>query len=115
MKRRCVAIPILNNDEILQARSVDVLDYLRTHEPYSIRKSGADEYCLKEHDSFKMSNGKWFWHSRGFGGHSALDFLVKVRGAGFVDAVQSLAGGVHLSQDKDKPMSIDFLVGSEYQ
>ena len=102
--RRCIAIPLLNEEQILQARSVDLLNYLQTHEPYSIRKSGTDEYCLKEHDSFKMSNGKWFWHSRGFGGYSALDFLVKVRSMDFVDAVQSLTDGVFLSQDRDKPI-----------
>ena len=97
-------MPLLSKEQILQARSVDLLDYLKTHEPYSIHKSGANEYCLKEHDSFKMSNGKWFWHSRGFGGHSALDFLVKVRGIDFVDAVQSLTVGEYLSQDRDKPI-----------
>ena len=102
MQRRWIAIPLLSEEQILQARSVDVLDYLQTHEPYSIRKSGVGEHCLKEHDSFKMSNGKWFWHSQGFGGHSALDFLIKVRGVSFVDAVQSLTDGVHLSQYNEK-------------
>jgi hypothetical protein len=48
---------------------------------------------MVEHDSLKMSNGKWFRHSTQQGGYSALDFLVKVRGVHFVDAVQSLTGG----------------------
>jgi len=86
-------MPGLSEQQILRARGVDLLDYLRTYEPGSVRKSGANEYCLKEHDSFKISNGKWFWHSRGFGGHSCLDFLMKVRGMGFVAAVQSLTDG----------------------
>ena len=30
-------------------------------------------YCTAEHDSLKISNGKWYWWSRGFGGYSALD------------------------------------------
>jgi hypothetical protein len=48
---------------------------------------------MVEHDSLKMSNGKWFRHSTQQGGYSALDFLIKVRGVHFVDAVQSLTGG----------------------
>ena len=87
-----VIIPRLTESQIEQAREVDLLSYLQTHAPHSIRKSGANEYCLVAHDSFKMSNGKWFWHSRGFGGASALDFLIKVEGMGFVGAVESLTG-----------------------
>ena len=97
-------MPRLSEEQILQARSVDLLAYLQTHEPGSVRKSGANEYCLKEHDSFKMSNGKWFWHSRGFGGYSALDFLVKVRGVDFVDAVQTLTGGAAVSYKQVAPI-----------
>jgi hypothetical protein len=47
-----------------------------------------------------MSNGKWFRHSTQQGGYSALDFLIKVRGVHFVDAVQSLTGGNVLTDYK---------------
>jgi hypothetical protein len=47
---------------------------------------------LKDHDSLEISNGLWNWHSQGIGGRTALDFLIKVRGYGFVDAVRRLAG-----------------------
>ena len=63
-------MPRLTDEQIAQARNIDVLDYLQTYEPGSVRKSGANEYCLVEHDSFKMSNNKWFWWSRDFGGYS---------------------------------------------
>jgi len=96
-------MPRLTDEQIIKARSIDLLDYLQTHEPGSVRKSGAGEYCLVEHDSFKMSNGKWFWWSRDFGGYNALDFLVKVRGVDFVDAVQSLTDGLVLSSYKEPP------------
>ena len=52
-----------------------------------------NEYYLAEHDSLKISNGKFHWFSRNIGGYSALDFLIKVRGMGFVDAVR------HLTED----------------
>lgn len=86
-------MPLLSQEQIEQARSVDLLTYLQTHEPYSIRKSGANEYCLALHDSFKISNGRWNWFSQGFGGYNALDFLIKVRGYDFLDAVNHLTNG----------------------
>jgi hypothetical protein len=90
-------MPRLSEEQIKKARSVDLLSYLQTYEPSAIRKCGADTYCLREHDSFKMSNGKWYWFSHGFGGRSCLDYLVKVQGMGFVDAVQFLSDGAAAS------------------
>lgn len=37
-------------------------------------------------------NGKWRWNSAGIGGATALDFLTKVRGVSFVEAVEILTG-----------------------
>jgi hypothetical protein len=87
-------MPTVTDEQIRRAKEVGILAYLRTHEPQSLRKSkgGNDEYYLAEHDSLKISNGKFHWFSRGIGGYSALDFLVKVRGMGFIDAVRRLTG-----------------------
>ena len=87
-------MPAVTDEQIRRAKEVDILAYLRTHEPRSLRKSkgGNDEYYLAEHDSLKISNGKFHWFSRNVGGYSALDFLIKVRGMGFVDAVRHLTG-----------------------
>ena len=79
--------------QIQAVKSIDLLTYLQTYEPENIRRSGANEYCLAEHDSLKISNGKWFWHSRGFGGYTAYQFLIKVRGMDFRAAVQTLIDG----------------------
>ena len=97
-------MPKLTEEQILQARSIDLLDYLQTYEPSSVRKGKgrADEYYMVEHDSLKMSNGKWYRHSQGVGGHSALDFLIKIRGYHFVDAVLSLTEGRYFSQHHEK-------------
>ena len=91
-------MPKIPAEQIEQARSIDLLTYLQAHEPQSIRKSGAGEYCLVEHDSLKISNGRWNWFSRGFGGYSALDFLIKVRGYDFSDAVRHLTDGTAVSR-----------------
>ena len=50
-----------------------------------------------EHDSLKISNGKWMWWSRGFGGSSALDYLIKVKGLQFMDAMQILTNDRNLA------------------
>ena len=85
-------MPEVTKKQIEAARSVDLLTYLQFHEPGSIKKSGANEYCLQEHDSLKISNGKWYWFSRGFGSNNALDFLVQVRGVNFTEAVEIING-----------------------
>ena len=77
-------------EQIRQARSIDLLTYLQTYEPTELIHVRGDTYCTREHDSLKISNGKWMWWSRGFGGTSALDYLVKVKGMQFTDAMKIL-------------------------
>lgn len=36
----------------------------------------------------RISNGLWNWFSRGIGGKNAIDYLMKVEGYSFIDAVQ---------------------------
>ena len=77
---------------IEQARQIDLLSYLQRYEPSNLKRVAGNVYCTREHDSLKISNGKWYWWSRGIGGYSALDYLMKVREFGFVEAVQTLTG-----------------------
>ena len=77
---------------IAEARKVDLLSYLQATDPHELVKCDGNEYCTRTHDSLKISNGKWFWWSRGIGGASALDYLVKVRGVDFLTAVESVMG-----------------------
>lgn len=67
-------------EQIEQARQIDLLTYLQRYEPTELVHIRGDSYCTRGHDSLKISNGKWYWWSRGFGGASALDYLMKVRG-----------------------------------
>ena len=101
-------MPKLTEEQIRQARSIDLLDYLTTHEPNNVRmsKGRTNEYFLVEHDSLKMSNGKWFRHSTQQGGHSALDFLIKIRGIPFADAVETLTGKSAASSLNPPPAKI---------
>lgn len=82
-------MPWVTEEQIARAKQVDLLEYLLANEPHNLKKTG-HEYRLRDHDSLTVSNGKWNWHSRGFGGTTALNYLVKVRGMEFTEAVQIL-------------------------
>lgn len=75
---------------LVEIKQIDLLTYLENYEPGELVKINEHMYSTREHDSLKISNGLWFWWSRGIGGRSALDFLVKVRGMDFTDAVEVL-------------------------
>ena len=77
---------------ILSARQMDLLTYLRQHEPQELVQVAGNTFCTREHDSLKISNGKWYWFSRGIGGKSALDYLIKVKGIPFTEAVGMILG-----------------------
>ena len=83
-------------EQIEKARTIDLLTYLQTHEPTELVHVRGSTYCTREHDSLKISNGKWYWWSRGFGGRSALDYLVKVKGMSFTDSMKLLTKGAGL-------------------
>ena len=83
-------MPYYTEEQIIKARSIDLLTYLQTYEPTELVHVRGNTYCTRDHDSLKISNGKWMWWSRGFGGSSALDYLIKVKGLQFMDAMQIL-------------------------
>ena len=85
-------MPYINAEDILAAKQIDLLSYLQTYEPGELVKRPGNNYCTREHDSLKISNGKWHWFSRGIGGRTALDYLVKVKEMSFPDAVRLLIG-----------------------
>ena len=90
-------MPYYTEEQILKARSIDLLTYLQTYEPTELVHVRGNTYCTREHDSLKISNGKWMWWSRGFGGSSALDYLIKVKGMQFMDAMKILTADNELA------------------
>lgn len=85
-------MPYIDPEVIQEAKKMDLLTYLQNYEPQELVRFSGNIYCTKTHDSLKISNGKWCWFSRGIGGRSALDYLIKVRGMGFTDAVEQIVG-----------------------
>jgi len=87
-----MTVPYIDPAVVAKAKEMDLLTYLQTYEPYELVRMGSATHCTRTHDSLKISNGKWYWHSRDIGGRSALDFLIKVRGMHLTDAVEHLLG-----------------------
>lgn len=77
----------VSKEQIAAAREMDLLTYLRRYEPMELVSLGREVYTTRSHDSLKISNGKWYWWSRGFGGTNALDYLIKVCDMEFPEAV----------------------------
>ncbi|MBR4744108.1 MAG: DUF3991 and TOPRIM domain-containing protein [Oscillospiraceae bacterium] len=86
------AVTHFSPEEVQQARQVDLLTYLKKNDPDELVRESTRTFCTRKHDSLKISNGKWYWFSREIGGVSALDYLIKVRGLTFLQAVESVLG-----------------------
>ena len=80
----------VTTQEIEKARQIDLLTYLKLYDPSELVRIGNGIYSTRTHDSLKISNGAWMWFSRGIGGYSALDYLIKVKEIPFVEAVNLL-------------------------
>lgn len=74
-------------EQIAKARETDLLTYLQRHEQDELIHDGGGSYHTCSHDSLKISNGLWCWWSHDIGGRTALDYLTKVRGLDFTEAV----------------------------
>ena len=85
-------MPFIPPEQLARAREMDLLTYLRCCEPDELVSVGGNAYATKSHDSLKISNGKWFWWSRGIGGRNALDYLTAVEGLWLPEAVQRILG-----------------------
>lgn len=83
-------MPGVTDEQITAARQMTAIEYLQRYHPGALVKAESrGEFQLREHDSFKINGetSKFHWKSRGIGGKSALDYLVKVEGMKFVNAV----------------------------
>lgn len=85
-------MPYIDPETVARAREMDLLTYLQERDPEELVRTGPASWRTRTHDSLKLSNGKWYWWSRGIGGRSALDYLVAVKGMSFTDAVQEIVG-----------------------
>ena len=85
-------MPLIEAEALQEARRVDLLSWMQANDPGNLVRISGNNYCTREHDSLKISNGKWFWFSRGFGGATALDYLMKVKEYTLPQAVEAIMG-----------------------
>ena len=90
--KEVMIMPYIAPEVVQEVKRMDLLTYLKNYEPYDLVHFSGNTYTTKPHDSLKISNGKWMWWSKGIGGRSALDYLIKVRDYTFMEAVETLAG-----------------------
>jgi len=86
----------VTDDQIREARNISLLSYFQSTSPdILLHQPRYDRYIHKFHDSFIIDNGKgeWYWNSRGVGGHSSIDYLMRVEGMVFLDAVKEVTEG----------------------
>lgn len=102
-------MPYVRKEQIERAKQWDLLTYLQSYEPAELVRCSRNVFSTRTHDSLKISNGKWFWWSRGIGGRSALDYLIKVRGMSFPEAVLHLDG----DYPDRKPEAVSFIESFE--
>ena len=89
-------MPYIPPQVVQEVKRMDLLTYLKNYEPYELVHFSGNTYTTRTHDSLKISNGKWMWWSRGIGGRSALDYLIKVKDYSFLEAVELLAGQANI-------------------
>ena len=106
-------MPFYEPDVVAEAKKLDLLTYLQNYEPQELVHVSGNVYCTKTHDSLRISNGKWCWFSQGIGGKSALDYLIKVNGYSFLEAMERIVGQaaakppvVASSEVKEKPKTL---------
>ena len=79
-------------EEIQKAKEMDLYTYLKNYEPDELVHFSRGTYMTRTHDSLKISNGMWYWFSRGIGGKTALEYLIQVRDYSFIQAVETILG-----------------------
>lgn len=84
---------MIDEKTIEQARNADVVTFLERRHGFTFAYRGCAYRC-RQHPSLAVKNDRlsWFWHSRGVGGHGAIDFLMKMEHMPFRRAVESVSG-----------------------
>lgn len=85
----------LEEDIIERAKNTDMIALLESEEGFSFKSTyGEREFKCIEHNSLVVNGNRrrWYWNSRQVGGNNAIDYLAKIRGMNFRDAVLHLVG-----------------------
>ncbi|RKD26507.1 hypothetical protein BEP19_16860 [Ammoniphilus oxalaticus] len=107
----------VSEKEIQKASDVHLLDYLQTKGEGLIQQGKYFRHA--EHDSLVIRNdGKWFWNSRGEGGHGPISFARAFYNLSFQDAVRDvnqLSIDKTLTDDLKKASEQGFIYPKQYE
>ena len=76
-----------------QARAADVVAFFEKYHGFTFAHRGS-EYRCQQHPSLAVKHDRlsWYWHSKCIGGHGVPDYLIKVEGMHFREAVEVVTG-----------------------
>ena len=84
---------MIDEKTVEQARNADVVVFLEQRHGFTFAHRGGAYRC-RQHPSLAVKSDRlsWFWHSRGVGGHGAIDYLMKMEHMPFRQAVEAVSG-----------------------
>ena len=93
-------------EQVDRARNADLVSFLSAHYGFDFKKTGK-YYVCKQHNSLVIYGDRqgFVWNSMNIQGGDAIDFLHKVEGLSFPDAVETLIGENAAIVKKDTPPS----------
>ena len=81
------------DEQIEAARNQNTVELIQRATGFTFKRGGSDYIC-NEHSSLRVFRDQrgWAWHSRDIYGGDAIDFLMKIEGYGYQDAVAYIVG-----------------------
>jgi hypothetical protein len=95
----------LTEGQLAAAREVDLLSFLSARRPGELVRTGTGEYRTVTHGSLVITPKYWYWNKGGVGSPSAVDYLVKIEGMGFIDAAREVLSTGLAREPVDIPLS----------
>lgn len=94
-------MPGVTEQEIAQAKQMNLYQYMQLCEPGNFKPEGPGQFRHKGHSSLTFAeDGSWTYFKTKATGRTALNYLIKVEGVSFVEAVREInriQGGVRPS------------------
>ena len=84
-------MPGVTEREIAQAKQMNLYQYMQLCEPDNFKPEGTGQFRHKGHSSLSFAeNGTWTYFKTHATGRTAVDYLIKVEGVPFVEAVRQI-------------------------
>jgi hypothetical protein len=89
---------MIENKILEQARNADLITFLERYAGFTFTQKGGAYRC-SQHPSLAVKDDRlsFYWHSKGVGGHGALDYLTKLEGMPFRKAVEVVTGTAEIT------------------